>query len=517
MDCPGKLYFAVPHEGSNNFEIHLQNKIHRERVDRRIRIRVANSVEASQDASMSTADDLGPRYLRPKEIPRVSQESNTIRQSQAESGISQGLTSANSPEKHNLTTEETGYRGALFDYSMEPLEKINKFTDPVYATSRNLPYPLSDTFLKEYNLSESQRPYASRPSIQGVEQTFPNSRKKSPHLAARKNSPKQESINQRHLKGVASDDAVRETMDRHVLPVETQGIINYYDDDEGTELDGFESVHGPISPKQKPLIPLSADSLWNAPHSPPLHQPYRPHSPSQNDAHACRSPCNVIMSGSSRMANLKHHIRYSHQPAEATSTTYNTPLQTIENIIDLPVNDSSSNSATHLNAHNTLGSKAVPDMKSRKCRQSPSPDIDVVSSHRYSNFDSHSASKGNPFDSSISQSQQQPDRLKIGPVESNDPVHYHRQELGANIFSDRSYDLWNLNAYIDGSFKPWLFAVSQDGYVGRPRLPTCPPVSSCSESPLPNLPPPPPVSPTVGGDERISGDEHGTLPSPGLP
>ena len=41
-DCPGKLYTPGPDLGVGNFEVHLKNKYHRERVDRR----VAESLES---------------------------------------------------------------------------------------------------------------------------------------------------------------------------------------------------------------------------------------------------------------------------------------------------------------------------------------------------------------------------------------------------------------------------------------------------------------------------------------
>ena len=36
-DCPGKLYTPGPGMGVENFEVHLKNRVHRERVDRRVR------------------------------------------------------------------------------------------------------------------------------------------------------------------------------------------------------------------------------------------------------------------------------------------------------------------------------------------------------------------------------------------------------------------------------------------------------------------------------------------------
>ena len=35
-DCPGKLYTPGPEMGVNNFEVHLRNKLHREKVDNRL-------------------------------------------------------------------------------------------------------------------------------------------------------------------------------------------------------------------------------------------------------------------------------------------------------------------------------------------------------------------------------------------------------------------------------------------------------------------------------------------------
>lgn len=35
-DCPGKLYTPGPETGVNNFEVHLKNRIHREKVDMRV-------------------------------------------------------------------------------------------------------------------------------------------------------------------------------------------------------------------------------------------------------------------------------------------------------------------------------------------------------------------------------------------------------------------------------------------------------------------------------------------------
>ena len=37
LDCPGKLYTPGPETGVTNFEVHLKNKVHRERVEERLR------------------------------------------------------------------------------------------------------------------------------------------------------------------------------------------------------------------------------------------------------------------------------------------------------------------------------------------------------------------------------------------------------------------------------------------------------------------------------------------------
>ena len=36
-DCPGKLYTPGPEMGVNNFEVHLKNRIHREKVEHRVK------------------------------------------------------------------------------------------------------------------------------------------------------------------------------------------------------------------------------------------------------------------------------------------------------------------------------------------------------------------------------------------------------------------------------------------------------------------------------------------------
>lgn len=35
-DCPGKMYTPGPETGVNNFEVHLKNRLHREKVDERV-------------------------------------------------------------------------------------------------------------------------------------------------------------------------------------------------------------------------------------------------------------------------------------------------------------------------------------------------------------------------------------------------------------------------------------------------------------------------------------------------
>ena len=40
LDCPGKLYTPGPETGTKNFEVHLKNRVHREKVERRVGERV---------------------------------------------------------------------------------------------------------------------------------------------------------------------------------------------------------------------------------------------------------------------------------------------------------------------------------------------------------------------------------------------------------------------------------------------------------------------------------------------
>lgn len=37
LDCPGKLYTPGPDMSALNFEVHLKNRVHREKVDARLR------------------------------------------------------------------------------------------------------------------------------------------------------------------------------------------------------------------------------------------------------------------------------------------------------------------------------------------------------------------------------------------------------------------------------------------------------------------------------------------------
>ncbi|KAJ7188656.1 hypothetical protein C8R46DRAFT_878344 [Mycena filopes] len=37
LDCPGKIYITGPGETLNNYELHLKNRLHRQRVNERIR------------------------------------------------------------------------------------------------------------------------------------------------------------------------------------------------------------------------------------------------------------------------------------------------------------------------------------------------------------------------------------------------------------------------------------------------------------------------------------------------
>lgn len=53
-DCPGKLYTPGPEMGVNNFEVHLKNRIHREKVERRVAAAKAASASGTPSASSSS-------------------------------------------------------------------------------------------------------------------------------------------------------------------------------------------------------------------------------------------------------------------------------------------------------------------------------------------------------------------------------------------------------------------------------------------------------------------------------
>ncbi|KAL2037345.1 hypothetical protein N7G274_009830 [Stereocaulon virgatum] len=134
-------------------------------------------------------------------------------------------------------------------------------------------------------------------SVHGVEQNPPNSRKKSPNLVNKKTSTQavdatgkcstcsatfknaqelyehlddcvlrvvqqeepSEAINEQHLGGVVNDEAVRETMDRHMLPTETaisQDATNFDDDDEDGNFDDFKDE----SSEDNQIWPVSSNS-----------------------------------------------------------------------------------------------------------------------------------------------------------------------------------------------------------------------------------------------------------------
>ncbi len=46
-DCPGKLYTPGPEMGVNNFEVHLKNRIHREKVEKRVVALAASAASAA--------------------------------------------------------------------------------------------------------------------------------------------------------------------------------------------------------------------------------------------------------------------------------------------------------------------------------------------------------------------------------------------------------------------------------------------------------------------------------------
>ena len=134
-------------------------------------------------------------------------------------------------------------------------------------------------------------------SVHGVEQTPPNSRKKSPISAANKKASTQavdvtgkcstcsatfnnaqefyehlddcvlrvvqqeepsEAINEQHLGGLVDDSAVRETLDRHMVPAETQDatIYDHEDEDENTAFDTLKDE----SSEENQTWPIRASS-----------------------------------------------------------------------------------------------------------------------------------------------------------------------------------------------------------------------------------------------------------------
>lgn len=52
MDCPGKLYTPGPEMTVGNFEVHLKNRQHRERVDVRITSSGANASGSQASSSL---------------------------------------------------------------------------------------------------------------------------------------------------------------------------------------------------------------------------------------------------------------------------------------------------------------------------------------------------------------------------------------------------------------------------------------------------------------------------------
>ena len=55
-DCPGKLYTPGPGMGVENFEVHLKNRHHRERVQRRVeaeRVAAGNAGEVLEEGEIS--------------------------------------------------------------------------------------------------------------------------------------------------------------------------------------------------------------------------------------------------------------------------------------------------------------------------------------------------------------------------------------------------------------------------------------------------------------------------------
>lgn len=54
-DCPGKLYTPGPEMGVNNFEVHLKNRIHREKVDKRVNGTAATAAPTTTAAGTAAA------------------------------------------------------------------------------------------------------------------------------------------------------------------------------------------------------------------------------------------------------------------------------------------------------------------------------------------------------------------------------------------------------------------------------------------------------------------------------
>lgn len=53
LDCPGKLYTPGPETGVNNFEVHLRNRVHREKVDARVGRKTRDESEQQKGRSES--------------------------------------------------------------------------------------------------------------------------------------------------------------------------------------------------------------------------------------------------------------------------------------------------------------------------------------------------------------------------------------------------------------------------------------------------------------------------------
>lgn len=74
-DCPGKLYTPGPEASVSNFEVHLKNRQHREKVDTRIaKLQFRQAVEATtpQDAAVPAA---APPASSLEQLPFASQPS----------------------------------------------------------------------------------------------------------------------------------------------------------------------------------------------------------------------------------------------------------------------------------------------------------------------------------------------------------------------------------------------------------------------------------------------------------